>query len=237
MAITTEKENRAKEKREKKQSYYLKEFKKIDEGKMSWNWAACFFVSGWAIYRKMYFEAVVIFSICSLCSFLCFFIGSFLVKDSLATYGMSQELLKALQYLNLMQKAEFLVPCLIFGAFANKLYYNNLKKKVNDGYNLFKNYKTTDVACVVSTCIVALILIVLSLGVLVAFVAINKPSLDEIMDLTGFQIGVSGLCSIAISSPICYLFWRKDKKAVKAALKDNPNYDREINEENIKKLI
>lgn len=34
--------------------YYLREFEKIDNGKITWNWSACLFLPYWLIYRKIY---------------------------------------------------------------------------------------------------------------------------------------------------------------------------------------
>lgn len=45
----------------KSKDYYGRVFTKFKDGKiLSWNWSACYFSCAWFVYRKMYFEAIMI---------------------------------------------------------------------------------------------------------------------------------------------------------------------------------
>lgn len=225
------------EKREKKVSYYLKQFKQIDEGKRSWNISAFVCTAVWAVYRKMYLEALIICISTLLFNFLFSYLYFTFAEHVPNIFGLSKELLESLQCLRFVNNLCFLIPCCVVGQLANRLYYNNLKKKIVQGYHLCNSYKPTDLCATI--CVVTLIIftIILSVSAISVYLTRNQPSMDE---LTGFITTVylfAIFFLILISSVICCAFWYKDKKNVRNSIKDNLDYDREINEENIKKLI
>jgi hypothetical protein len=56
----TEENIRAVISEETRKNYYLREFEKVEKGKISLNWAACFGYVGWLIYRKMYLPGALL---------------------------------------------------------------------------------------------------------------------------------------------------------------------------------
>jgi hypothetical protein len=65
----TEENLRAVISEETRENYYLQEFEKIEKGKISLNWAACFCSIGWLIYRRMYLAGVLL-GICNILTVL-----------------------------------------------------------------------------------------------------------------------------------------------------------------------
>ena len=104
--------------------YYLDAFKKLDEGRSSWNWAAFFFQGMWMFYRKMYLYGI--FSLLIDCSVFFLITSSHSVS---AVFGLSTVF-------------NFAYKCL-YGYFGNRIYYSVVKERIADGYHFMDQYKST----------------------------------------------------------------------------------------------
>lgn len=104
--------------------YYLDAFKKLDEGRISWNWAAFFLQGMWMFYRKMYLYGL--FSL--ILDFATFFV--IMSSPSIRTaFGLSF-------ICNIAYKC-------LYGYFGNRIYYSVVKERIADGYHLMDEYKST----------------------------------------------------------------------------------------------
>lgn len=104
--------------------YYLDAFKKLDEGHVSWNWAAFFFQGMWMFYRKMY-----LYGFLSLALDFAVFV-MILSSPSIGTaFGLSF-------VFNIAYKC-------LYGYFGNIIYYSIVKERIDDGYHLMDQYKST----------------------------------------------------------------------------------------------
>ena len=108
---------------EKNSIYYLLKFKEFDgQGprlKASWNWAAFFGFLTWALYRKMYGWFFALFGL---------YIVLTIIDTALTKGGFY-----------VISFLLWLAPIMVFGFFANSLYYRNVKKKIADAQLLISN--------------------------------------------------------------------------------------------------
>ena len=121
----------------KSTSYYLNQFKKIDESKLSWNWSAFCCHVLWCLYRKMYFCAFKVLFLWSLIGILL----SYLVDIFRNQYGLVAFLILLL----------FVFPHVYCGFCGNRWYYLTVKEKVRRGYHLLGQYKPTSTFLVIFT--------------------------------------------------------------------------------------
>jgi hypothetical protein len=98
--------------------YYVSAFKKIDDGKRTWNWAAFSGSFCWLTYRKMYFFAL--FCFLSTFSPCCLFLG----KDEALLFS-------------------FVASGIFLGAFGNNIYYGVIKRRIKSGWHLNEKYRGT----------------------------------------------------------------------------------------------
>lgn len=105
-------------------AYYLDAFKKLDEGRDSWNWAAFFFQGMWMFYRKMYLYGL--FSLLIDCAVFLAITSSHSIS---AVFGLSFVF-------------RFAYKCL-YGYFGNRIYYSVVKERIAGGYHLMDQYKST----------------------------------------------------------------------------------------------
>lgn len=103
------------------QEYYLEQFKKIDEGKFSWNWAAFFTLGFWVYYRKTYIGMIIT----NIAGFFLLYIPE-ITLGKLSPNAVS------------IGTAIYLFIC---GAFGNRWYYDTVKRKIKEGYHLDNEYK------------------------------------------------------------------------------------------------
>lgn len=129
----------------KKSRYYDKAFQKLSSGWISWNWSAGFFSIFWLIFHKMYKE------------FFLTLLAVFTSGGSLSFFGQHDNHCAVLlgeisgvaitpqksgvTFLSMLPV--FLLP-LIFGLFANKLFFRSLQRKNRRGYHLLQEYRRTD---------------------------------------------------------------------------------------------
>lgn len=104
--------------------YYLNAFKKLDEDRDSWNWAAFFFQGMWMFYRKMY-----LYGFLSLMIDFTVFFSIMSSRTVVSTFGLSF-------VCNLAYKC-------LYGYFGNRLYYSVVKERIAGGYHLMDQYKST----------------------------------------------------------------------------------------------
>ena len=104
--------------------YYLDAFKKLDEDRDSWNWAAFFFQGMWMFYRKMYLYGLLSLAL----DFAIFFIIISFPTINTA-FGLSF-------VCNIAYKC-------LYGYFGNRIYYSVVKERIADGYHLMDQYKST----------------------------------------------------------------------------------------------
>lgn len=104
--------------------YYLDAFRKLDEGRASWNWAAFFFQGMWMFYRKMYLYGLLSLAL----DFATFFVITSSSSIS-AVFGLSF-------VCNIAYKC-------LYGYFGNIIYYSVVKERIADGYHLMNQYKST----------------------------------------------------------------------------------------------
>lgn len=105
--------------------YYLNAFEKLESGKgNTWNWAAFFFQEQWMFYRKMYLYGFVT---------LFFDLLLMSLQWNVVTSGFNPA-----TYF-------FIVFCFrtALGYFANNLYYQVVKDRIEGGYHLMPAYKAT----------------------------------------------------------------------------------------------
>ena len=117
--------------KETKQDYYVKAFKNLDEGKNTWNWAACFGGIFWMLFKKMYLYA-----------FLFCVVNGLIIVGSLAL-GPKGVLPFAVIGIY------FLVTQIIYGFFGNALFYRIVKKKIAKGYHLLNKYHHESMSIVI----------------------------------------------------------------------------------------
>ncbi|GHT92779.1 hypothetical protein FACS1894122_07040 [Alphaproteobacteria bacterium] len=102
--------------------YYMEEFHKIDEGKLtSWNWSAFFFGPAWFMYRKMYlasFLSFVLLNILILPQYMEVVLRTH-VEDLLNDYKTYALIFSALLY------------AVLHGALGNVVYYKRTRSKNN----------------------------------------------------------------------------------------------------------
>lgn len=124
--------------KEKARAYYLKEFKKIEKGKISWNWCAAIFGWYWFIYRKVY--SGLLYSVAAVVLYL---IMLFVV---LFSTGIKVDSPAVLGIIGL----SYLISLSLFcGFFANRWYYSAVKSKIKIGAHLYEEYQSTDVRLLV----------------------------------------------------------------------------------------
>lgn len=104
--------------------YYLDAFKKLDKGRVSWNWAAFFLQGMWMFYRKMY-----LYGLLSLALDFATFLIIMSFPSISTTFGLSF-------VCNIAYKC-------LYGYFGNRIYYSVVKERIADGYHLMDQYKST----------------------------------------------------------------------------------------------
>lgn len=118
---------------EKSKAYYLREFKKIDEGKFSWNWAAFTFGYFWLLYRKVY---------SGVRNQMCFLPILILIP---MLYGVALAICKnKLLVFLIFFGIYFSISSIITGALGNDWYYSAVKEKIRKGYHLYDGYCPVD---------------------------------------------------------------------------------------------
>ena len=105
-------------------AYYLNAFKKLDEDRDSWNWAAFCFQGMWMFYRKMY-----LYGLCSLIIDFAIFLSVTSSSSISSVFGFNF-------LCNIIYKG-------LFGYFGNRLYYSVVKDRIFAGYHLMDQYKST----------------------------------------------------------------------------------------------
>ena len=112
--------------KEKRKKYYLKEFKKIDDGKITWNWSSCLFLPYWLIYRKIY-SGIWKLAILLICTILfCVALAEIIPQNIVFLLGVLMLLIAG-------------------GTLGNRWYYSTVKYRIQKGYHLYKEYKPTTV--------------------------------------------------------------------------------------------
>lgn len=100
--------------------YYTKALLEICQNKTPfWNWSAGLFQEHWMLYHKMFAEFYIFWLL--KCAFI--------------------RIIPSIQILWILM----LIPC---GLYGNKFLFDSLKRKINGGYLLLPQYKTTDIAFV-----------------------------------------------------------------------------------------
>lgn len=117
--------------REKRTEYYLREFRKINGKRSSWNWSACLFTTSWCLYRKMYFEAVLVTLVLLPLEVITFY--------EMGEYGLVHRA-KFVEF-----SLAYILCKVIAGLLGNKVYYYSLKQKIKEGYHLCNSYKPTSI--------------------------------------------------------------------------------------------
>jgi len=110
----------------KNASYYIRAFRKIEEGRTSWNWAAFFFGSYWLAYRKMLRETLIIVVIVILLNFVVGFVVGIMAGIS----GLDQSI--ADEVVGLAAIPIWLILNTFLGIYGNDLYYKHVKRKIKE---------------------------------------------------------------------------------------------------------
>ncbi len=134
--------------------YYVQAFNKLEtQNKDTWNWAAFFFPGAWMLFRKMYlyFFAAVTFNIFALLSLS--FVQSLLNLDPNSFLGYSLPIPSLQTPVSVLYIILFLVYSLtfslIFGKYANRIYYRIVKKRIQQGYHLLEHFRPTSYSAVI----------------------------------------------------------------------------------------
>lgn len=102
--------------------YYIRAFRKIEEGYTSWNWAAFFFNWFWLGYRKMIKEAIIIFVITGIIGFVAGIVAG--------SYGLIKNKETFIAYMDTIGLITWLILALFLGFYGNSLYYRHVKRKI-----------------------------------------------------------------------------------------------------------
>lgn len=179
-----------------KQQYYLEQFKRLNDGKISWNWSAFWSGGLWLYYRKTYIG--ITWEI---------LVGFVFIRMPEIIFGKLPT--NTLLFL-------LLVCMTIFGLFGNKWYYATIKRKIRDGYQGDKQFKTTSLWAVILSLIVSIFLSALE---------------AKVMNF------IYGLIEIVVSGIFAYILYAFEKRNMDKRATAKKNSSRQITEENIIKLV
>lgn len=193
----------------KKQQYYLDQFKKIDLGKFSWNWTAFAFPLSWSMYRKIYSYAFKLL--------ILYFVGfliTLLIHESFFWWSICLSISTGIK--------------------GNRVYYTEIKRKLSLGYQLCEYYKPTNRVLLY---LIFLHFIESLLFSTTADITsqIADPATYLVISFFHYITCISYIILTVGILISCFYSWFKDQKIPKLQHLSNPK--EKINEQNILKLI
>ena len=121
----------------KSAKYYIKAFRLLEKEKRhTWNWGAFIFGSFWMLYRRMYLYGIL----GSLTCFLYLTFANSCIKLALETENFSYTCGFFLLF--------HFILSILYGYFANSLYYRVVSNRIKKGYHLLKELSPTSVSMV-----------------------------------------------------------------------------------------
>lgn len=205
---------------DKKKQYYLAEFEKIRQGKLSWNWCCALLPSTWAAYRKVNTFPLVMYVMLCCVSILCVAIAGILSMILNTTYTDIIE-----RYSIAYDIINIVMAIIIGGLYGNKLFLLQLKTRIRKGYTINKHYSPT------SRCLALCDLFFLITSTLLCVAGIYVKMLITIAPI----LMLAGYLILAI---IWIYIWHQDERNTDKAMDSAEQLpDTSITDENLMKLM
>lgn len=140
---------------QEKADVYEKKFRKLDEGRLSWNWCAFLVTPCWLLYRKLYKWFFIYMGIGVVISGIFGALGS-----STANSLVEQSSISPIEIIELIIS---IILCVVVGLFGDKIYKAKLENLIHNGYTTeqdISKYGGTNTAAVliyIGVCALAVI--------------------------------------------------------------------------------
>lgn len=154
---------------QEKADVYEKKFRKLDEGRLSWNWCAFLVTPCWLLYRKLYKWFFIYMGIGVVIGGIFGAIGSSTTNSLVGQSAIST-----------IEIIEFIIGIILFvvvGLFGDKIYKAKLENLIHDGYTTdqdISKHGGTSVAAVliyIGICVVLYVAIIILFAMLFSIVA------------------------------------------------------------------
>lgn len=146
---------------QEKADVYEKKFRKLDEGRLSWNWCAFLVTPCWLLYRKLYKWFFIYMGIGVVIGGIFGAIGP---STTNSLVGQS-----AISIIEIIEFIIGIILCVVVGLFGDKIYKAKLENLIHDGYTTDQDISKHGGTSVAAVLIYIGIYVVLSVAIIILF--------------------------------------------------------------------